>query len=52
MPVQVSNNLTFTIRLESKAIENGFRVWNVVPPTQEEESHIMENMDAKWGMVN
>ena len=49
MPVQMSNTFyfTFTVRPESKATKNGFRLRNVVPATEEEARRILERMDAE-----
>lgn len=32
---------------ESKAIKNGFRIWNVVPTTKDEAHYILEHMDVE-----
>ncbi|KAJ9697609.1 hypothetical protein PVL29_009439 [Vitis rotundifolia] len=46
---EVSNTFyfTFTVRPESKATKNGFRLRNVVPATEEEARRILERMDAE-----
>lgn len=46
---EVSNTFyfTFTVRPEAKALENGFRIRNVVPATEEEARRILERMDAE-----
>lgn len=47
--VQVTNtfHFTFTMRPEVKASNNGFRIRNVVPATEEEARRILERMDAE-----
>lgn len=46
---EVSNTFyfTFTVRPEAKALEDGFRIRNVVPATEEEARRILERMDAE-----
>ncbi|CAH8352182.1 unnamed protein product [Eruca vesicaria subsp. sativa] len=45
---EVSNTFyfKFTVRPEAKARNNGFKLRNVVPATEEEARHILERMDA------
>ncbi|GMN50167.1 hypothetical protein TIFTF001_019337 [Ficus carica] len=40
-------HFTFTVRPEVKASNNGFRIRNVVPATEEEARRIIERMDAE-----
>jgi acyl-coenzyme A thioesterase 9 len=46
---EVSNTFyfKFTVRPEAKARNNGFKLRNVVPATEEEARHILERMDAE-----
>ncbi|EXB61150.1 hypothetical protein L484_007416 [Morus notabilis] len=46
---EVSNTFyfTFTVRPEVKASNNGFRIRNVVPATEEEARRVLERMDAE-----
>ncbi|XVE72642.1 hypothetical protein DITRI_Ditri11bG0054400 [Diplodiscus trichospermus] len=46
---EVSNTFyfTFTVRPEAKATNNGFKIRNVVPATEEEARLILERMDAE-----
>ena len=46
--MQVSNTFyfKFTVRPEAKARNNGFKLRNVVPATEEEARHILDRMDA------
>ncbi|XP_050204420.1 acyl-coenzyme A thioesterase 2, chloroplastic isoform X2 [Mercurialis annua] len=46
---EVSNTFyfTFTVRQEAKATNNGYRIRNVVPATEEEARRVLERIDAK-----
>ncbi|GAV68391.1 hypothetical protein CFOL_v3_11894, partial [Cephalotus follicularis] len=39
---------TFTVCPEAKAAKNAYKIWNVVPATEEEARRILELMDAEF----
>ncbi|KAL7106410.1 hypothetical protein ACP275_07G111700 [Erythranthe tilingii] len=44
---EVSNKFYFTFTVDSDAVENGQRIRNVVPATEEEARRVIERMDAE-----
>lgn len=44
---QVSNKFYFTFTIRSEAMQNGSRIRNVVPATEEEARRVIERMDAE-----
>ncbi|KAH7833146.1 hypothetical protein Vadar_003500 [Vaccinium darrowii] len=44
---EVSNKFYFTFTIRSEAVQNGSRVRNVVPATEEEARRVIERMDAE-----
>ncbi|CAA0833337.1 Thioesterase/thiol ester dehydrase-isomerase superfamily protein [Striga hermonthica] len=44
---EVSNKFYFTFTINSNALKNGQKIWNVVPATEEEARRVIERIDAE-----
>lgn len=49
---QVSNTFYFTFTVSPGALENGLKIRNVVPATEEEARQVLERMDAEKDAEN